>query len=139
MRSPCRHATANLQRRSWRIRPLVVDPPQFSGADYSVVLIRTTCVWLGITYRVLLSCSGVPLHAADEAARDIAREFAEHRTWHSNASCTWDGSKLLLSAENDYDETGLALLDEFSDCISAYLTGTFDFEVQIESVVNRDA
>jgi hypothetical protein len=27
----------------------------------------------------------------------------------------------MLHATNDFDEAGLALIDEFSDCLSAYL------------------
>ena len=85
-------------------------------------------------YRVVLICHGVPQSAGSEAAADITREFAEHRQWHSNVTCTWEGSRLILSAENDYDADGLALMDEFSDCIAAYITGGFDGDIQVESV-----
>jgi hypothetical protein len=51
-------------------------------------------------------------------ARDIVEEFT-HRPWHENVTCSWDGGTLILQAENDYDEKGLALLDEFSDAIAA--------------------
>jgi len=90
-------------------------------------------------YKVVLSCSGVPQEAGAEAATDIAKEFAEHRQWHKNVSCIWDGSRLLLSAENDYDPKGLALMDEFSDCISAYIVDGFDGDIKVESVVRYDA
>jgi hypothetical protein len=89
-------------------------------------------------YVITLSCSGVPKDAGPEAAVDITREFAEHRTWHQNASCTWDGSKLTLTAENDCDSEGLALFDEFSDCICAYVE-PFDGSINIDSVVTHDA
>ena len=36
--------------------------------------------------------------------------------------CTWDGERLILQADNDYDPEGLALLDEFSDNISAFIS-----------------
>ena len=72
-------------------------------------------------------------------ATDITREFAEHHPWHKNVTCTWDGSRLFLSAENDYDPDGLALMDEFSDCISAYTAGGFDGEIKVESVSRHDA
>ncbi|HTR35481.1 MAG TPA: hypothetical protein VMH80_06250 [Bryobacteraceae bacterium] len=69
-------------------------------------------------YRVVLECEGLPGAAGPKAAVDVAEEF-EHRPWHQNVSCTWDGQRLRLKAENDYDERGLALLDEFSDAIAA--------------------
>lgn len=87
---------------------------------------------------VTLSCTGVPKNAGAEAAADITREFAEHRTWHQNVSCTWDGSRLLLTAENDYDPDGVALMDEFSDCLSAYITEGFDGSIRVESAVRHD-
>jgi hypothetical protein len=90
-------------------------------------------------YKVVLSCNGVPREAGAEAATDITKEFAEHRPWHQNVSCTWDGSRLLLSAENDYDPKGCALMDEFSDCISAYIVSGFDGDIKVESVVIDDA
>ena len=53
-----------------------------------------------------------------QAALEIAEEFL-HRPWHQNVRCTWDGRALHLEADNDFDDTGLALLDEFSDAIAA--------------------
>lgn len=85
-------------------------------------------------YRVVLACGGIPKSAGAEAATDIAKEFAEHRPWHTNVSCTWDGSRLILSADNDYDRDGLASMDEFSDCLAAYIAEGFDEEIQIESI-----
>ena len=90
-------------------------------------------------YRAILSCNGVPATAGAAAAADITREFAEHRPWHKNVQCTWDGSRLVLSAENDYDPDGAALADEFSDCISAYITELFDGSIKVESVSSHDA
>ena len=72
-------------------------------------------------YRIILVCEGVPPHAGASAARDITEEFT-HRPWHKDVSCVWDGSTLVLQADNDFDSKGLALLDEFSDAISAYMT-----------------
>jgi hypothetical protein len=89
---------------------------------------------LDIMYKVVLSCGDVPPGAGADAAADITREFAEHHTWHKNVSCTWDGSRLILSAENDYDPDGVALMDEFSDCISAYIAEPFDGEIRLELV-----
>ena len=85
-------------------------------------------------FRIILSCNGVPTREGEEAAIDIAKEFAEHRQWHRNVKCTWDGRELVLEAENEVDETGFALQDEFSDCISACVTSPFDGEIKIISV-----
>jgi predicted cupin superfamily sugar epimerase len=59
------------------------------------------------------------------AATDIAEEFT-HRPWHQNIRCEWDGSVLILQAENDWDKEGKALLDEFSDAISACIAEPFN-------------
>jgi len=48
--------------------------------------------------------------------------------------CEWDGSQLILQAENDFDSDGLALLNEFSDAISAYIQDGFDGDIDIVSV-----
>jgi len=41
---------------------------------------------------------------------------------------------LLLYAETNWDEDGKALLDEFSDVISACIKGTFESDIEIESI-----
>src|SRR6267143_2740844 len=79
------------------------------------------CQRLGYTrlsrmYRIVLACKGVPADVGAVAARDITEEFT-HRPWHQNVRCEWDGSRLILQADNDFDSNGLALLDEFSDAI----------------------
>ena len=84
--------------------------------------------------RLILSCGGVPPSAGPQAAKGITAEFAEHRNWYRHVLCTWDGSRLLLEAESDIDMDGVALMDEFSDCLSAYITELFDGEVSVESV-----
>ena len=85
-------------------------------------------------YRVKLICIGVPPAAGGEAASDITEEFAEHRRWFSNVSCRWDGARLVLEADSDFDSDGIALSDEFSDCVSAYVAGDFDSTISVESV-----
>jgi hypothetical protein len=85
-------------------------------------------------YRVILACYGVPASAGASAANDIETEFREHRTWQCNVSCNWDGGRLLLQADNDFDSNGLALMDEFSDAISAYIADGFDGEIKVESI-----
>ena len=85
-------------------------------------------------YRVVLRCTGIPDSAGAEAATDIAREFEENRPWHTVVGCRWDGTQLMLEGHNDFDADGLALLQEFSDCIAAYVPGTFGYEVSVVSV-----
>src|SRR5690242_2887692 len=84
-------------------------------------------------YRIILACKGVPANAGAAAARDITEEFT-HRPQHKNVTCGWDGSRLILQAENDFDPTGLALLDEFSDAISACIEEPFDGDINIVSI-----
>ena len=84
-------------------------------------------------YRTALACRGVPAHAGAAGARDIIEEFA-HRSWHRNVNCEWDGAQLILQTDNDFDSNGRALLDEFSDAISACIEGRFDGGIEIVSV-----
>ena len=86
-------------------------------------------------YRIIMVCKGVPAHAGEAPARDIAEEFT-HRPWHRKVSCKWDDSQLILQAENDFDSSGLALRDEFSDAISACITNGFDGEISIVSIAS---
>ncbi len=72
--------------------------------------------------------------AGPQAAMDITAEFAEHRPWYRGVTCTWDGSRLLLEAEGENDHDGLALTDEFSDCLAAYIAEPFDGDIRIEAI-----
>ena len=85
-------------------------------------------------FRVTLICDGLPASAGEEAARDITKEFADSRQWHARVTCEWDGARLILRSENDFDETGQATLDEFSDCIFAYIAEPGEFSIRTESV-----
>jgi hypothetical protein len=71
-------------------------------------------------YKIVLECNaeGLSSQIAEQAVMDIADEF-RNRPWHTNVRCTWDGTLIRLEAENDFDDTGLALSDEFSDAIAA--------------------
>jgi hypothetical protein len=84
-------------------------------------------------YRTILACDGVPANAGAQAAADITEEFKQ-RPWHQNVTCEWDGRSLVLQAENDFDDRGLALMGEFSDEISAYVSEPFDGDIRIVSV-----
>ena len=84
-------------------------------------------------YRIVLACKGVPANVGAVAARDITEEFT-HRPWHQNVRCEWDGARLVLQGEHDFDSNGLALLDEFSDAISASIADGFDGGIEVVSV-----
>lgn len=86
-------------------------------------------------YRIVLACKDVPANAGALGARGIAEEFT-HRPWHKNVTCVWDGSQLILQADNDSDSSGHALVDEFSDAISACIKDGFDGDIEIFSVTS---
>ncbi len=73
-------------------------------------------------YRVVIACQGIPERLGAESANDIQQHFATERHHHQNVRCSFDKNELTLTAENDFDKDGLALQDEFSDCICAFLT-----------------
>ena len=84
-------------------------------------------------YRITLASNCVNAECAEAAARHITEEFTL-RPWHKNVRCEWDGSRLLLHAENDYDANGFALVDEFSDAITACIGGPLDGDIEVLSV-----
>ena len=86
-------------------------------------------------HRVVIKCSDVPAQEGAEAATDIERTFREHRPHHQNVRCSFEGGELVLQAENDFDPNGLALMDEFSDCISAYIVTPFDGDLRLVSSI----
>ena len=73
-------------------------------------------------FRIKLSADGIALHAVKRVARNIEEEFRVHRTWYQDVSCTFVDGNLVLTGKNDCDPRGLALTDEFSDCICAYVS-----------------
>lgn len=85
-------------------------------------------------YCIVLECDGVPTIEGPEVALDITREFREHREpRYTNVTCTYLDGKLILSADNDgWDSDGLNLMDEFSDCLCAYV-GAFDGGIRLIS------
>jgi hypothetical protein len=85
-------------------------------------------------YRLTLTCDGVPPSAGGKAAIDITDSFRK-RPWHRTANCAWDGESLILTAENDFDPDGRALMDEFADEISASIVGGFDGDLHVVSAV----
>lgn len=72
-------------------------------------------------FRIRLSCTDINTSVGETAAREIQSEFRDRRPWHQDVSCRFEQGTLTLCATNDFDKAGLALLDEFGDCLSAYL------------------
>jgi len=92
--------------------------------------------------RVVLVCDGVAEAEGLEAASDIAREFNEQRgPRYQHAACLFEAGTLWLSCENDgWDADGLNLMDEFSDCICAYLKSSPEGGMRFVSATkNEDA
>ena len=87
-------------------------------------------------YRLTLVCAGIPASKGPETAQDIMNEFARHRRHHSNVLCSYADGKLTLVAENDFDPNGLALMDEFSDCLSAFISMPFEGDLTVQSIAS---
>ena len=84
-------------------------------------------------FHIVLECELAESAGPQQAALDITKEFLR-RPWHQNVRCTWGGRALRLEADNDYDDHGLALRDEFSDAISACVKDPGDGDLQVVSV-----
>ena len=84
-------------------------------------------------FRITLACEGLAAEDGKTGATEIAEEFT-HRPWHRNVRCEWDGTRLILSAENDFDADGRALIDEFSDAISACIKTPYDGDITVLSI-----
>ena len=72
-------------------------------------------------FKITLACSGIDASAGAIAAQDIQTEFHDHRQWHREVHCHYESGTMILCGINDFDQAGLAFLDEFGDCLSAYL------------------
>lgn len=88
-------------------------------------------------YRVTVVCRGLKESQLVEAVSAMLSEFAE-RPWQTDVTCEAEDGVLRLSALNDFDSNGQALLDEFQDAVVAYVR--FDdrvrFDVESASVQN---
>jgi hypothetical protein len=72
-------------------------------------------------FRITVECIDVPEDAGPSAAVDIETEFREHRTWWLQPQCVYRNGRITLIATSDVDNDGRALLDEFGDCLVAYM------------------
>jgi hypothetical protein len=73
-----------------------------------------------MSFKIMLACCGIDASVGATAAQDIETEFRDHRRWHRDVHCHYEGGTLILCGTNDFDKAGL-VLDEFGDCLSAYL------------------
>ena len=85
-------------------------------------------------FKIVLAYSGVAASVGAATAADITREFADHRPWHKGVECTWDGAQLILQALNEVDEEGLELMDEFSDCLAAYIAEPIEGDISVVAI-----
>jgi hypothetical protein len=74
-----------------------------------------------MSFKITLACTGVDASVGAPAAQDIEADFRDHRRWHRDVRCRFESGTLVLCGINDFDHAGLALLDEFGDCLCAYL------------------
>lgn len=85
-------------------------------------------------YRTTVICMGLTEAEAREAVADMLSEF-EQRPWQLDVACEWRDGVLRLSAQNEVDSTGMALLDEFGDAVVAYINYAGEVRMTVESVV----
>jgi hypothetical protein len=86
-------------------------------------------------YRVTLVCSGLTDNEGTAAVAGLLEEFS-HRPWQANPKCEWKDGLLRLSATNDFDKDGAALLDEFGDAIHACVNYNGKISLKVESVAS---
>ena len=102
---------------------------------YDVHIVRTAH-WTDASKVPIIKAEVDAIIEADSelAAIDITEEFT-HRPPHENVECKLDGASLILVAENDSDSDGLALSDEFSEASAACISGGFDGQIRVVSIV----
>jgi hypothetical protein len=75
-------------------------------------------------HQLVVRCSGLPVDTLAQLAADVTEEFG-HRLHYSQVSCFVEDGQLVLAAQCDFDRTGEALADEFSDAIAANWGGAY--------------
>ncbi|WP_424195223.1 hypothetical protein ACMYR3_05345 [Ampullimonas aquatilis] len=85
-------------------------------------------------YCITLACDGISPEHGSQVAADVLDEF-RHRPWQQIFSCQWEGETVVLVGKNDFDTTGDALADEFSDAIAANWDG--GYFVRIVNVIKE--
>lgn len=85
-------------------------------------------------FRITVVCDGLTEAEGSGAVAGVLEEFT-HRPWHQQVECAWAEATLSLSASNDYDRTGQALLDEFGDAILACVSPAEPIRSKVAAVV----
>ena len=85
-------------------------------------------------YLATVICRGLTDTEAHEAVTDMLSEFKQP-PWQLEVACEWRDGLLRLSAQNEVDSTGMALLDEFGDAVTAYINYAGEISTEVESVV----
>jgi hypothetical protein len=60
-------------------------------------------------FRTVLTCNGLTEKEGISAQTGIKEEFS-HRPWQHCVHCIWEGQRLRLTLENDFDSSGVASL-----------------------------
>jgi hypothetical protein len=82
---------------------------------------------------ITVSCAGLSEAEGYAAVTDVAEEFT-HRPWQQSVHCEWREGLLRLTATNDFDDDGGALLDEFRDAVMACVNSRNTIRFQIGAV-----
>jgi len=82
---------------------------------------------------ITVACRGLLDTEGSVLPPEMLAEFA-HRPWHSAIGCQWDAGVLKLTATNDYDADGQALLDEFWDAVITCSSPANTISFSVESV-----
>lgn len=64
-------------------------------------------------FRIVLRVENVPVEIGATAATYLTTAFLE-RPWQKHVRCVYERGGLTFTAENDFDENGLATQDEFA-------------------------
>ncbi|WP_416758164.1 hypothetical protein ACNI65_17010 [Roseateles sp. So40a] len=82
---------------------------------------------------ITVACRGLLEAEGSVLPESMLLEFS-HRPWNSSIKCEWDAGVLRLTATNDHDEDGQALLDEFGDAVIAYCSPANTISFSVESI-----
>jgi ABC-type transporter Mla MlaB component len=105
-----------------------------AGRRFAALAACRTTPTLTRMFRSTVICRGLTEAEAREAVIDMLSEF-EHRPWQLQVVCEWRDGVLRLSAQNEVDSTGMALLDEFCNAVTAYINYAGEIHAEVESVV----
>ena len=79
--------------------------------------------------QLTVRCTDIPVDEIPNVARAVETDFRKYRPWHQNVRCQVDGIFLVLRAQNDLDDDGEALCEEFRSCLKEYASTFGSIEV----------